>query len=145
MGKFCILVARFFFVMKNLGLLSFCLGLIWMVSCNQNGGHVKIYHGEKFDTTGVISTEQLLETLAQKGKVENVIVSGTIDKSCKHTGCWLTLKNNKGKEVLVTYKDEAFTTAKDIEGRKVTAKGNVGINPEDSTGYQFVASGIILN
>ena len=113
-------------------------------SCNPSGGNVKIYHGEKFDTTGVISTEQLLDSLGKVSAISDITVSGTIDKSCKHSGCWLTLKNEKDTEILVTYKDESFTTAKDIAGRHVVAKGTVARDTTEG-GYKLVAAGLILN
>jgi hypothetical protein len=142
MLRFCIFVLQFI-QMKNIFSALVAISIL-VVSCNTSGNSVKIFHGEKFDTTGVITTAQLLDSLSKISSIQDVKVSGTIDKSCTHSGCWLTLKNEKGTEILVTYKDESFTTAKDIAGRQLVVLGNVA---QDTTegGYQFVASGLILN
>lgn len=128
-------------MMKHIFLaIAFCA---FFVSCNQSDG-VKIYYGEKFDVAKPISTDELIQQIDANGTTSTLQVAGTIDKSCIHTGCWMTLENSANQKIFVTYKDNAFTTAKKIDGKKVTLQGEGSHNAEKDQ-YEFIAEGIILN
>lgn len=105
---------------------------------------VKVFYGEKFEVVDPMSPDQLITLLDEEQTAENILVEGAIEKSCTHSGCWLTLVNEKGETIFVTYKDEAFTTAKDIKGRKVTLKG-AAMKDEKKGEYNIVATGLIIN
>jgi hypothetical protein len=105
---------------------------------------VKVFYGEKFEVLNPISADLLID-MVDAGKVaEDIQVEGLIEKSCTHSGCWLMLENTKGAKIIVTYKDESFTTAKNIKDRKATLLGNATYDSEKET-YNVVASGLILN
>lgn len=117
-----------------------------LLNACQEGKPVNIFYGEKFESANSVTPEQLItlvEALDEESVVSDVVVSGVIEKSCTHSGCWLTLENEQGAKILVTYKDEAFTTEKRIKGKKVTLKGDASKDGEQS--YKVVASGLILN
>lgn len=117
--------------------------MTFIISCSNQDG-VKIYYGEKFEEKNPITTEQLIESIQQNETTELIQVSGTIEKSCSHSGCWLTLDNPADEKIFVTYKDNAFTTAKRIDGKKITLLGH-GSHNEEKNQYEFVAEGVILN
>lgn len=128
-------------MMKHIFLaIAFCALL---VSCNNTDG-VKIYYGEKFDVAQPISTDELIQNIDANGTTPTLQVAGTIEKSCTHSGCWMTLENTSNQKIFVTYKDNAFTTAKKIDGKKVVLQGE-GSHNSDKDQYEFVAEGIILN
>lgn len=111
-----------------------------LVACNQKE-EVKSLYGEDFQISSPISSDQLIQEIDKNAEVKNVQVEGVVDKSCGHTGCWLTLKNSEGKMIYVTYKDDAFTTAKDLKDRKVVLQGEGSYNADDEE-YSFIASGL---
>jgi hypothetical protein len=119
------------------------LTALLMAACIQKKP-VKLFYGEKFEVINPISADELIELLDEEKKGGDLIVEGEIEKSCTHSGCWMTLVNTKGEKIFVTYKDETFTTAKDIKGRKVTLKG-MAEKDEKEGEYKFVASGLIIN
>ena len=122
-----------------------CIASILILSACKESEPVKIFYGERFDAVDPISAEELLGMLEKDSIVEDVLVQGVVEKSCSHSGCWMTLANTKGKEVLVTYKDDAFKTAKKgMKEKKVVLKGYAerGDSPDS---YKIIASGLILN
>lgn len=116
---------------------------ILMVACTQNEP-VKLFYGEKFEVVDPMTADELIELLDAENRAGDITVEGEIEKSCTHSGCWMTLVNTKGEKIFVTYKDEAFTTAKDIKGRKVALKGTAEKDEKEGE-YKFVASGLIIN
>lgn len=50
-------------------------------------------------------------------------VRGTIEEVCQMKGCWMTLKNDEGANIRVTFKDYGFFVPKDISGREVVIEG----------------------
>jgi len=68
-----------------------------------------------------MSTEEFLSVVSENE--ENYKVQGTIEEVCQMKGCWMTLKNDKGENVRVTFKDYGFFVPKDISGREVIVEG----------------------
>ena len=50
-------------------------------------------------------------------------VRGTIEEVCQMKGCWMTLKNESGENVRVTFKDYGFFVPKDVSGKDVIIEG----------------------
>jgi len=118
------------------------LVVLLTLSCNSNDG--KKMYGEKFEVASPITPDELIQAIDKDSTAKDIQVSGTIDESCAHTGCWITLKNDKDKTIFVSYKDDGFTTAKEIDGRQVTLIGSGSYNWEKEQ-YEFIATGVILN
>lgn len=114
------------------------------LSCNNNDDGSRVFYGEKFEEDAAITPDELIHAIDNDSDVQNIKVAGTIDESCAHTGCWITLKNDENKTIFVTYKDDAFVTAKKIDGKKATLLGTGSYN-EKKEEYEFVATGMILN
>ena len=54
-------------------------------------------------------------------------VSGVVEEVCQAKGCWMTLKNEEGKSIRVTFKDYGFFVPKDIAGRNVILEGEASM------------------
>lgn len=52
-------------------------------------------------------------------------LTATVDQVCQAKGCWMTLKNENGKAVRVTFKDYGFFVPKDISNQEVIVEGFV--------------------
>ena len=50
-------------------------------------------------------------------------VKGIIDEVCQMKGCWMTLRNDDGLNIRVTFKDYGFFVPKDISGKEVIIEG----------------------
>jgi hypothetical protein len=119
------------------------LAVVFVSACTENKP-VKLYYGEKFEVVEPMSADELIKLLDAETQAADLIVEGEIEKSCTHSGCWMTLVNTRGEKVFVTYKDGSFTTAKDIKGRKVALKGAAEKDEKEGE-YKLVASGLIIN
>jgi hypothetical protein len=119
------------------------VAVIGLSACTESQP-VNVFYGEKFEVQHPMSVDELLKRLENGSIQKEVQVEGVITKSCTHSGCWLMLESSQGVEVLVTYKEEAFTTAKNIKDRKVVLKGTAEYNQEKER-YDVAASGLILN
>ena len=83
---------------------------------------------EKFSNHGAeISSENALTIdsfLSKVGEDESDFkVRGTIEEVCQMKGCWMTLKNDQGANIRVTFKDYGFFVPKDISGSEVIIEG----------------------
>ncbi len=93
--------------------------LAFIVSCSPN---------EKFESFGdEISSADFIgvsELLASVDENENQFkVKGTVEEVCQMKGCWMTLRNEEGVSIRITFKDYGFFVPKDISGREVILKG----------------------
>jgi hypothetical protein len=132
--------------MKKLSLIL--LVAISIVACN-NDPRTKLPQsgtfGVAFDTTNSTPAEDLDAILNITNNV-GLKATGTIAQYCKGEGCWLTLKNKQGEEVLVNVKDKKFVLPYNIDGK--TAFVN-GVASRDTTedgkaGITIEADGIVL-
>ncbi|MEQ8626157.1 DUF4920 domain-containing protein [Ekhidna sp.] len=83
---------------------------------------------EKFSSHGAeITSEDALNTDSFLSKVndedQEFKVRGTIEEVCQMKGCWMTLKNDKGANIRITFKDYGFFVPKDISGSEVIIEG----------------------
>jgi hypothetical protein len=99
--------------------------IIGIAACN-NDPRTKLPQsgpfGVVFDTTNSIAAESVDEVL-DLGNNMGLKASGTIAQYCKGEGCWLTLKNKKGEEILVEVKDKAFVLPYNIDGKTAFVNG----------------------
>ena len=62
----------------------------------------------------------------------------TVDQVCQAKGCWMTLKNDNGTPIRVTFKDYEFFVPKDISGSSVVVEGELikkDLSPEMARHY----------
>ena len=79
-------------------------------------------YGESPDLQNAVPATQL-SGLFQESDTAEVIISGDISASCKHSGCWMDIDMGNGSAVHVTFKDEKFTIPLDAAGKKSIAQG----------------------
>ena len=105
---------------------------ILFVSCkNENNrladqnGSTAGYFGEKIDTIGMISYENLLKQMATSDSVE-AKVYGKVSAVCQTKGCWMNIISDSDTtktEMFVEFLDYGFFMPKDIAGKEVVMKG----------------------
>ncbi|WP_436517045.1 DUF4920 domain-containing protein [Ekhidna sp. To15] len=78
-------------------------------------------HGEEITSTDAISVNEFLSQVGEDEKTFKV--RGTIEEVCQMKGCWMTLKNDQGANVRVTFKDYGFFVPKDIGGSEIIIEG----------------------
>lgn len=121
---------------------------IVMVACNtdprtklpQTGSF-----GIAFDTTNSTHVEDIEPILAIGNNI-GLKATGTVAQYCKGEGCWLTLKNSAGEEVLVEVKDKAFVLPFNIEGKTAFINGvaSTDTTEDGSPRVHIEADGIVL-
>ncbi len=80
------------------------------------------FFGDKITADGAIPVEQLQEKMGEQSEL-NVKVSGAVDAVCQKKGCWMELKNEKGENVRVTFKDYGFFVPLDCAGKTAIVDG----------------------
>ena len=98
----------------------------------------------------------------------DVIISGDIAASCKHSGCWMDIDMGNSSTVHVTFEEEKFTIPLDAAGKKAIAKGKavrelipvetlrnyardegkseeeVALITEPAWNYEMIATGVLI-
>ena len=117
--------------MNKLTLLIFLFGVIFVSCKNENNriadqsGSAAGYFGEKIDTVGMISYENLLAQMATNDSVEAKVV-GKVSAVCQTKGCWMNIISDSDTtktEMFVEFLDYGFFMPKDIAGKEVVMKG----------------------
>ncbi|WP_424963971.1 DUF4920 domain-containing protein [Ekhidna sp.] len=78
-------------------------------------------HGAEITSNDALNTDSFLSKVNDEDQVFKV--RGTIEEVCQMKGCWMTLKNDKGANIRVTFKDYGFFVPKDISGSEVIIEG----------------------
>jgi hypothetical protein len=78
-------------------------------------------HGDMVSSEDAISVNKFLSEV--NNDTATFKVKGTIEEVCQMKGCWMTLKNEQGANVRVTFKDYGFFVPKDVSGREVIIEG----------------------
>lgn len=80
--------------------------------------------GASFDSAKApVSLSTVFKTpAAYKGK--KLVLKGAVEKVCKQSGCWLTLKEGD-KAIMTRFKDYGFFVPKDVEGKTVICEGEL--------------------
>ena len=66
-----------------------------------------------------ISVDSILHQLKASNSVSNIQVEGKIEKSCMSEGCWFTIKDDNGNEILFNVKDKKFRVPINSPGKAV--------------------------
>jgi len=83
------------------------------------------YYGEQITTNGVVSKIDLASFMEDKDSAD-VKLEGTILKTCKKKGCWMTVDLGNDREMRVTFKDYGFFVPKEgAEGKKTIVEGTI--------------------
>ncbi|HQV79232.1 MAG TPA: DUF4920 domain-containing protein [Chitinophagales bacterium] len=99
--------------MKNILFLSI-LSLI-LSACNSTSNQL----GEKFTAQKTITVDEVKVQLKSSARLNNIQIEGNIDKSCMGEGCWFTIKDKEGTEVLFDVQDKKFRVPTNSPGKTV--------------------------
>lgn len=80
------------------------------------------YFGERISPEGAVSLQKAITMLGDNEEI-NVKVRSEIADCCVKKGCWMTLKNDEGKDVRVTFKDYGFFVPLDSHGKSTILEG----------------------
>ncbi|MEL6132927.1 MAG: DUF4920 domain-containing protein [Bacteroidota bacterium] len=83
------------------------------------------FHGFRIDEGGVVSSEEALAMLAEKGEITGVKVSGNVDQVCQMRGCWMDMSIAEGEQMHVRFKDYGFFVPKDASGKIAIVEGRL--------------------
>lgn len=73
------------------------------------------------DATKVDSTESIASLGVYPG--EPTAIVGWVDEVCLVKGCWMTVRDDDGREVLVRFRDYGFFVPMNARGRRTVAEG----------------------
>jgi len=133
--------------------------VIILIGCSPSVDYDKF--GAEITPKDAISVDALLSQVGQDAV--NLKVEGVIEEVCQMKGCWMTLRNEKGLVIRVTFKDYGFFVPKNIHGKQVIIEGEAlrevideekakhyaddgGVEYEESmrNSISFVAHGVLL-
>ncbi len=80
----------------------------------------------RFGVPNVPSTPAASPTVsigALDDAADTILVEGTIQEVCQTKGCWMTLRDDSGDEVLVRFRDYAFFVPRNAMGRQALVTG----------------------
>ncbi len=80
------------------------------------------FYGEKITSDHSFPVEELKSKMGEQDELE-CKVSGVVDAVCQKKGCWMELKNEKGENVRVTFKDYEFFVPIDCKGKTAIVDG----------------------
>lgn len=82
------------------------------------------YHGLRIDAADALPLAQLTSLMAEKGGMEGVKLTGTVEAACQMKGCWMTMKLANGEDMRVRFRDYGFFVPKDCAGKVAIIEGN---------------------
>jgi hypothetical protein len=78
--------------------------------------------GATFTPEAVVAYQDLSAKVMDTDSVA-VTVRGTVAEVCQSKGCWMSITNGEGEDMMVRFKDYGFFMPKDISGREVIMNG----------------------
>ncbi|MFN8297043.1 MAG: DUF4920 domain-containing protein [Chitinophagales bacterium] len=84
-----------------------------MVACESTTKNL----GEQFTVQQPVSVDEVLAQLQSNNSLKDIQIEGTIEKSCMSEGCWFTIKDTSGTEILFNVKDKKFKVPTNSPGK----------------------------
>lgn len=78
--------------------------------------------GEVFTPDAITEYQNLAAKMTDTDSI-NVTVQGKVAEVCQNKGCWMSITDNQGEDMMVRFKDYGFFVPKDIAGREVIMNG----------------------
>lgn len=105
--------------------------------------------GETFTEKDPMSVDAVVQALKAGETLTGVQLAGKIDKNCMEKGCWLSMMSSDGSELLMTFKDEAFTIPINSVGRQIVVLGDARavtdtVEGKPETSYEFECTGLMF-
>jgi len=81
------------------------------------------HYGEEINEEGVVEMSDFLTQIEMNDSLF-VKIKGTIEKTCKMKGCWMTVETGEGETMRVSFKDYGFFVPMEgMEGKEVIIEG----------------------
>ncbi len=116
---------------KLIFMVFICLG---MAACQTTTPHL----GEAFEVKNTISVDSFVKKIGTESSLKDLQIEGTIAKSCMSEGCWFTIKDVSGKEVLFNVKDKKFKVPINSPDKKAVILADA--TSESTDGQPFTIS-----
>ncbi len=78
--------------------------------------------GAEFTPEAVIAYQDLSAKVTDADSMA-ITVRGKVSEVCQSKGCWMSITNGDGEDMMVRFKDYGFFMPKDIAGREVIMNG----------------------
>ena len=91
---------------------------------DQQNRNDSLHFGNKISEKGALSLVSALDSLGGE-KEYHTKVKGKVTAVCQKKGCWMKIKNPKGDDMFVRFKDYGFFVPKDLSGSQVVMKGRM--------------------
>jgi hypothetical protein len=75
--------------------------------------------GEQFESKNPVTVDSILTLINSENTLQDVQVEGVIQKSCMSEGCWLTIKDKTGNEILFNVAGKKFRIPMNSPGKNV--------------------------
>jgi hypothetical protein len=129
--------------MKTISYFSILLFTLIIISCSSDP-RAKLQQtgifGKPFTAETNLDVTQVMNGLDTANNIP-VVVQGTISNFCKGEGCWLTLKNPSGKDLLIEVENKAFILPYNIGDKTAIVHGTAVHDASDSS-VSVIADGI---
>lgn len=118
--------------MKTNIILTFFLAILVIFSCNQPVKRESVQHDQPLPSTGTFGKQitadgaipsQNLPGMLETADTVRTKLSGPIEASCKHSGCWMDMDLGDKKVLKVTFLNDEFVIPKDAAGKKAVIEG----------------------
>jgi uncharacterized lipoprotein YajG len=130
-------------LMKNLIYLLFAT--IYLTACQSTTNQL----GEKFVVKNPITVDDVISQLNTNYSIKDVQVEGKITKSCMSEGCWFTINDASGKEILFDVKDKKFRVPINSPDKLVVVLADAQLDTtaagdEKNSKYKLSAKGLLF-
>lgn len=118
--------------MKKNVFLTFFLAAVVILSCNQPVKRESVQHDQPLPSTGTFGKQitadgaipaQELPGMLETADTIRAKLSGYIETSCKHSGCWMDMDLGGEKVLKVTFLNDEFVIPKDAAGKTAIIEG----------------------
>lgn len=93
---------------------------VLLLSCNPSKENYQSF-GDEITADQYVDVSALLTSVDENESPFKV--KGTVEEVCQMKGCWMTLRNEEGVSIRITFKDYGFFVPKDISGREIILEG----------------------
>ncbi len=120
-------------------MLSF-FAVLFFVACDNSPKQL----GEKFTAQKTISVDEVASQLQSQPTLQAVQIEGIIDKSCKGEGCWFTIKDAQGTEILFDIKDKKFKVPTNSPGKTAIVLADAEVDSTADQKFNLLVKGLMF-
>ena len=100
--------------------------------------------GEQFAVKNPVSVNDVLTQLNSNNSAKDLQIEGKIEKSCMSEGCWFTIKDAGGAEILFDIKDKAFKVPTNSPGKTVIALADAAQDSSSEQKFTLSVRGLLF-